>query len=202
LLKKILEPKKLKRLGKSGYRIADSRVKDGRRAKLPPARKAPARKAIAKTLAAWYRVAGLEKKRRPKTPGTEPADDGIKKVPKFKIKASVTNLKLARGGTFLQFDFKTTVPCIPLICARRGPLGVVQVGDSYKLIGEPEYTSLLGSAFSGYKISHSVALIDMQPSVRFNDDPYHFVILLKPEDKDRAWLPTVAVRPPSSATWW
>lgn len=183
ILKKALEPESIKRLEKSGYLIKDPNVKERRRAKLPPARKAPTRKEITKTLAAWYQAAGLEKKRWPKAPGSEPdVDDGVKKLPKFKFKALVRNLKVTRGGTFLQFDFKTTVPCIPLVCASRGTL----YWSGKKLIGTPQHTSLLGTAFSGYKTTHSVALIDLEPR---GLSPYNYVILLKPKEDDSPWEP-------------
>lgn len=188
--RKALEPDTVKRLQASRYLIKDARVRDRRRAKLPPEPKVQTRETIAETLGAWYEAAGLARKRPGARPVAEPdMHDGVKTLPKIKVKALIRDLKVTRGGTFLQFDFKTTVPCIPLVCASRGPLDVVKVGGSYKLVGEPEHTSLLGSMFSGHKTAHSVALIDLKPRWKFNEAPYNYVILLKPKDSNRPWEP-------------
>jgi hypothetical protein len=190
-LRMFLEPGQQQRLRRSGYLVKDTDAGDRRRAKQPPQSRAQTREQIAGTLSNWYKAAGLEKKRGRGSPHAEPdMHDGVKKMPgKIKVKALVNDLKVTSGGTFLQFDFKTTVPCIPLVCARQGPLDVVKVDGSYKLNAEPEYTSLLGSMFSGYKTKHSVSLIDLKPRSKFNNAMYRYVILLKPKEENYPWIP-------------
>jgi hypothetical protein len=189
--RKALEPGLKKRLGRTGYLINDDGAADRRRAKPPPERDTQSRAEIADTLSVWYKAAGLARKREPASPGVQPdMHDGVKKLPqKIKVKALVNDLKVTSGGTFLQFDFKTTVPCIPLICARQGPLDVVKADGSYKLTAEPEYTSLLGAMFSGHRTSHSIALTNLKPRSKFNNQMYRYVILLKPKEENYPWIP-------------
>lgn len=190
LLKSVLERQNMQRLRASGYLIKDSGVRDSRRAKPPPEPRRQTRQKIAETLAAWYEAAGQVPTRRGARPVAEPdMHDGVKTLPKFKVKALVTDLKVTRGGTYLQFDFKTTVPCIPLVCVSRGPLDVVKVGGSYKLKGEPEQTSLLGSLLSGHKTKHSLAVMNLKPRWKTNSNPYRYVILLKPKEEGYPWVP-------------
>ncbi len=189
LLETVLEPQNMQRLRGSGYLIKDSGVRDSRRAKPPPEPRGQTRQKIAETLGAWYQAAGLAT-RRGTSPVAEPdMHDGVKTIPKIKVKALVTDLKVSRGGTYLQFDFKTNVPCIPLVCVSRGPLDAVKVDGSYKLKGEPEQTSLLGSLLSGHRTTHSLAVMDLKPRWKNNSNPYRYVILLKPKEDDRPWVP-------------